>query len=147
VDGSSLSRSWYEGLIARGRGRGDVAQAAFKDALAYVEANLTQSPDDAQRITMMALIEAALGRKEEAIRDANRAVQLLPRSRDAIDGPILATNLAVIFAQVGEREPALAQLAQLVNSPNGPTPGLLRIEPEWDSLRGDPRFERMANPT
>src|SRR4030095_14578373 len=59
-------------------------------------------------------------------------------------GPILATNLAAIYAQVGERDLALEQLARLIEVPNGPTPGTLRIEPEWDALRGDPRFDKIV---
>jgi hypothetical protein len=56
----------------------------------------------------------------------------------------MATNLAVIYAQVGERDLAIDQLTSLMEVPNGPTPSLLRIEPEWDPLRGDPRFEKLA---
>ncbi len=63
--------------------------------------------------------------------------------RDAYDGPILATNLAVVYAQVGEKERALAELERLVRLPNGPTPGLLRAEPEWDPLRSEPRFQAL----
>ena len=93
---------------------------------------------------MLALIFAALGRKEDAIRKGRRAVELLPISNDAYDGPIIATNLAAIYVQLGERELALQQLTSLVEVPNGPTPGTLRVEPEWDPLRGDPRFEKLA---
>ena len=93
---------------------------------------------------LLALIFAALGRKEDAIRKGRRAVELLPISNDAYDGPIIATNLAAIYVQLGERELALQQLTSLVEVPNGPTPGTLRVEPEWDPLRGDPRFEKLA---
>jgi hypothetical protein len=95
-------------------------------------------------IMVLALIHVALGRKEDALREGRRAVGLLPTSKDAYDGPILATNLAAIYAQVGERDLALEQLATLVEVPNGPTLGTLRVEPEWDSLRGDARFEKMV---
>jgi hypothetical protein len=77
------------------------------------------------------------------LKHGRKAVELLPISKDAYDGPLLATNLAVIYAQVGERDLGLQQLAELVALPNGPTPGTLRVEPEWDPLRGDPRFEKM----
>src|SRR6266568_2923012 len=96
---------------------------------------------------MLALIHGALGRKEDALREGRRAVELLPISKDAYDGPILATNLAAIYAQVGERDLALEQLATLVEVPNGPTPGTLRVEPEWDPLRGDPRFDKIVTDT
>jgi hypothetical protein len=74
-----------------------------------------------------------------------RAVELLPVSKDAYDGPIMATNLAVVYAHLGERDLAIGQLSSLVKVPNGPTPGTLRIETEWDPLRGDPRFEKLIS--
>jgi hypothetical protein len=85
-----------------------------------------------------------MGRKQEALSEGRRAVELLPVSKDAYDGPILATNLAVIYAQVREPDHAIEQLAPLMKLPNGPTPALLRVEPEWDSLRGDAQFENLA---
>jgi hypothetical protein len=93
---------------------------------------------------MSALIHSALGRKEDALREGRRAVELLPISKDAYDGPILATNLAAIYAQLGEHDLALEQLDTLVEVPNGPTPGTLLVEPEWDPLRGDPRFAKIV---
>ena len=144
IDGYTFPKSWYEGLIARARGNVEAARRAFEAAGRVVEADLAQWPDDAKAITMLALIHAALGRKEEALQKGRRAAELLPISRDAYDGPIIATNLAVIHAQLGERDLAIAQLTPLLAVPNGPTAGTLRAEPEWDPLRGDPRFEKLA---
>ena len=87
-----------------------------------------------------------LGRGEEAIAAGERGVQKLPIAADALDGPLLAVNLAVIYAQLGERERALAELSRLVRLPGGPTPGTLRIEPQWDSLRDDPEFQDLLKP-
>ena len=144
IDGYVFPNSWYKGLVARAEGDIDTAQHAFEEAGRVVEVDLAQWPDDAKTIMMLAFIHAALGQKEDALREGRRAVGLLPISKDAYDGPILATNLAAIYAQVGERDLALEQLASLVEVPNGPTPGTLRVEPEWDSLRGDARFEKMV---
>jgi hypothetical protein len=69
---------------------------------------------------------------------------MLPIARDAYDGPLIATKLAVIYAHAGESERAIDLLSDLVAFPNGPTRGALRIEPEWDPLRGDSRFEKLA---
>jgi hypothetical protein len=93
---------------------------------------------------MLAMIQAALSEKAEALKSAHRAAELLPIARDAFDGPIVMTTLAVVAAQTGEKELALEQLQSLAGIPNGPTPGALKIEPEWDNLRGDPRFEKLA---
>jgi TolB-like protein/Flp pilus assembly protein TadD len=144
IDGYAFPNSWYEGLVARAHGNFDTAQHAFEEAGRVVEVDLAKWPDDVKTIMMLALIHAALGRKEDALREGRRAVELLPISKDAYDGPILATNLAAIYAQVGERDLALDQLATLAEVPNGPTPGTLRVEPEWDPLRGDPRFDKVV---
>jgi TolB-like protein/Flp pilus assembly protein TadD len=144
IDGYTFPKTWYEGLVARAHGNVDTAQDAFEEARRVVEVDLAQWPDDMKAIMMLAFIHAALGRKEDALREGRRAVELLPISKDAYDGPILATNLAAIYAQVGKRDLALEQLATLIEVPNGPTPGTLRAEPEWDALRGDPRFEKIV---
>ena len=144
LDGFGFPRAWFEGLIARGRGQSDLAHRAFTSARHAVEPCVLQSPEDPKASVMLGLIDALLGRKEDALRYGRRAVELLPIAKDAFDGPVIATNLAVIYAQVGEPDLALEQLASLVEIPNGPTPALLRVEPEWTPLRGDPRFEKLA---
>lgn len=143
LDGYSFPRGWYEGLIARGLGQTDAAKGAFHVALEAVERDVSCCPNDEKAIMMLALLHAALGQKEDAIREGERAVDLVPVSRDAYDGPVLATNLAAIYAQVGEKEKAFAQLSALRGLPMGPTAGTLRVEPEWDNIRGDPRFEKL----
>jgi predicted negative regulator of RcsB-dependent stress response len=110
-----------------------------------VEEDLSKAEGDAKVTAMLGLVQAQRGHKDEAIAAGRRAVELLPISRDAFDGPLIALKLAVIYAQVGETDPALELLADLGQRPNGPTPGTLRVEPEWDPLRSDPRFEKIAN--
>jgi TolB-like protein/Flp pilus assembly protein TadD len=144
LDGYAFPKLWYEGLIARGQGDIKRMERLLESARKMIEQDPRQCTDDAKTNTMLGLIDAALGRKEEAMRKGRRSIELLPTSKDAYDGPLLATNLAVIYAQVGERDLALQQLAELSTLPNGPTPGTLRAEPEWDPLRGDPRFENLA---
>ncbi|MEY2541917.1 MAG: hypothetical protein QOI22_1519 [Verrucomicrobiota bacterium] len=144
LDGYTFPKSWYEGLVARARGNVEASRRSFEAAGRVVEADLGQWPDDAKGIMMLALIHAAMGRKQEALSEGQRAADLLPISKDAYDGPILATNLAVIYAQLGEPDHAIEQLTPLMKLPNGPTPALLRVEPEWDSLRGHARFEKLA---
>lgn len=145
IDGYSFPRAWYEGLIARGRGDKVAAERAFTKARATVQNDLRHWPDDAKTSMMLALVDAELGRKDEAIRQGRRAVELLPISQDAFDGPVIATNLAVVYARLGEHDLALEQLAPLREVPNGPTRGMLRGEREWDPLRADPRFEKLLS--
>ncbi len=144
IDGFSFPKSWFAGLVARGRGQVDLAQREFTRARQAVTPCVERAPDDARASMMLGLIDAMLGHKAEAIRHGRQAVEFLPPTKDAFDGPAIATNLAVIYAQVGEADLALEQLAPLLNIPNGPTSALLRIEPEWDPMRGDPRFQKLA---
>jgi TolB-like protein/Flp pilus assembly protein TadD len=145
LDGYSFPRSWYEGLVARGLGQKDEARRAFEATRREVEADLGCCADDAKATTVLGLVHAALGEKENAIREGEQAAAMLPVSLDAYDGPIIATNLAVIYAQAGEKDLAMSQLEELRGLPTGPTPGMLGIEPEWDPLRGDPRFEKLVS--
>ena len=145
LDGYTFPRSWYEGLIARGRGDAGAAERAFASAQRVVEDDLSKTEGDAKLAAMLGLVQAQRGQKDQAIAAGRRAVELLPMARDAFDGPLIAVKRAVIYAQVGEADRALELLKDLVQRPNGPTPGTLRVEPEWDSLRGDPRFEALVN--
>jgi len=143
-DGYSLPRAYLDGLVARGQGDKDSADRAFDVAQQMVETDMAQWLDDAKATALLGILQALRGNKDEAIRAGRRAVELLPVSKDAYDGPLIATKLAVIYAQVGEADRAIELLTDLMKTPNGPTPGTLRVEPEWDPLRGDPRFEKLA---
>jgi serine/threonine-protein kinase len=143
IDGYTFPKTWYEGLIAQGRADPDAADRAFEATQRIVEADLVTASDDAKVIAMLGLVHASRGRHEDAITAGRRAVDLLPTSKDAYDGPLIAAKLAVIYAQAGQSDRAIELLTDLVAIPNGPTPGTLRIEPEWDPLRGDPRFEKL----
>jgi hypothetical protein len=90
------------------------------------------------------MIDAGLGRKEEALREGRRACELLPISKDAIDGVTLAVNLAQIYSWTGEKDLAIEEIAAVERVPNYLTYGLLQLHPYWDSLRGDPRFEKIV---
>ncbi len=142
LDDYTVPRDWYVGLIARGRGQEEEARQAFAAAKKMVLAEAEGSPNDAKILIMRGLIDAMLGRAEDAMAEGERAVELLPVSTDALDGPLIATNLAAIYAQLGETERALKELERLVRLPGGPPPGTLRVEPQWDSLWTEPRFQK-----
>jgi tetratricopeptide (TPR) repeat protein len=145
LDDYTVPREWYAGLIARGRADQGEAARAFASAREVVSSDLEESPDAPKSLVMLGLIEATLGRTEDAIAFGTRATQLLPVSADALDGPLLATNLAVIYAQSGATDRALDELERIIGLPGGPTPGTLRIEPQWEVLRNDPRFQKMLD--
>jgi hypothetical protein len=75
---------------------------------------------------------------------AGGAVELVPIAKDSTDGPVAASNLALTYAWTGERDLAIEQLETVAKIPAGPSYGMLRLSPVWDSLRGDPRFEKMV---
>jgi hypothetical protein len=89
------------------------------------------------------LIDAGLGRKEEALREGRRAVELLSVQKDALGGNVMIKYLAMIAAWVGDKDLAFEQLATAIRSPSDLSYGQLELLPFWDPLRGDPRFERL----
>ncbi len=139
-----FSRDFWVGVVARMKGDLPAASAAFNAAHTEKEAAVRARPDDASLISSLGVIDAALGRKEDALREGRRAVELLPIAKDTLDGPPLVSNLAWIYAWTGERDLAIEQLAIVAKIPCGPTYGELRLSPVWDSLRGDPRFEKIV---
>jgi TolB-like protein/class 3 adenylate cyclase len=145
VDNNSLwARDWFVGLAARTFGDREQAQAAFTAARAIEEKNVQDQPDYAHAWSRLGLIDAGLGRKEDAIREGRRACELLPISKDSLDGSSFITNLAMIYAWTGENDLALEQLAESARIPGGVSYGELKLYPQWDSLRGDPRFEKLV---
>src|SRR5262249_1427955 len=101
--------------------------------------------DYAPALCALGLIDAGLGRKDDALREGRRAVELLPVEQDAFAGSDMIHFFAVICAWTGEKELALQQLALITNTPNPLlTYGRLKLDPFWDPLRGDPRFEQIV---
>jgi TolB-like protein/predicted Ser/Thr protein kinase len=95
-------------------------------------------------LSQLAVVDAGLGRKQEALREAERAVELRPISRDALEGPHVEGNLALVYSWVGERARAIAQLSALVKVARWqPSYGELKFDPVWDELRDDPRFAEI----
>jgi hypothetical protein len=90
------------------------------------------------------MCDAALGHKNDAIVEGRRACDLLPVTKDAMDGPSYVSNLALIYAWAGEKDLALQTLAGSVKIPGGVSYGELKLMPQWDALRGDPRFDKIV---
>jgi serine/threonine protein kinase/Flp pilus assembly protein TadD len=138
-----LSHAWCVGMLARASGDELHAQAAFAEAKAEVEKILQAQPDYPEALCVLGLIEAALGQKAQAIDNGRRAVDLLPLTKDAIDGAYMITSLALIYAWCGEKKLATEQLELAARIPSDVSYGQLRLHPQWDALRGDPRFETI----
>src|SRR5438876_1390252 len=137
--------SWAEGQVARARGDKQKALAAFAAARKKIEAKLGDEAKDAIYLSEVATLDAGLGQKEQAIREARRAVDLLPIAKDSLNGPTLVANLALLYAWTGERDRALEQLEIVATIPGlAPTYGDLRFNPCWDDLRGDKRFDKIV---
>jgi len=136
-------RSWCEGVAARMRGDTAAAHAAFAKTRAETAKLIADQPDYAEALCVLGMADAALGNKEDAIREGRRAVELTPVSKNAIAGPSLIECLALIDAWTGEKDLALHQLAVAVSTPGFLSYGELKLHPYWDPLHGDPRFEKI----
>ena len=135
------SMALMAGQVAQAQGDKEKARASFQVARDGILKNLSHQPDDPSSLTDLSLADLGLGRKEEALREALRAVELVPTSRDAIDGVIFSNNLAAVYLGVGQPDAALELLAKLVKLPCGPHYGSLRFDPAWDELRTNPKFQ------
>ncbi len=140
----TISESWADGLVARLRGDKQKAQAVFAAARTKVDATWGDKSKDELYFERVAILDAWLSRKEDAITEARRAVDLMPIAKDSVNGPGLVLSLALVYALTGERDRALEQLEIVAKVAAGPTYGDLCFNPCWDDLRGDKRFEKIV---
>jgi tetratricopeptide (TPR) repeat protein len=141
----NLGRDFWVGVVARLKGDETSARAAFMKARAQQEEELRVHPDNADLLAELGLIDAGLGRKEDALNEGRRALELAPNVKDEFTEPYVKMCFAIISTWTGERELALGQLEALSKTPGRHTYGNLRLSPLWDPLRGDPRFEKIVN--
>jgi TolB-like protein/class 3 adenylate cyclase/Flp pilus assembly protein TadD len=142
-----LSRTFGEGVLARMIRDEAWAQAAFSKARLEQEKIVEAQPDYGPPLCVLGLIDAALGRRKDALREGRRAIELLPVEKDSMNGSEMLVYFAMIAAWVGEKDTALQYLAANVQSAGGnqvATYGALKLLPFWDPLRGDPRFEKIV---
>jgi len=139
-----LSAAFVKGYIARLKGDDTAARTAFTAARSEQERSVHTQPDYAPALCALGLIDAALGRKDDALREARRAVELLPVARDSFKGVDMIQYFAVICSWTGEKDLALEQLRTLTELPSPLSYGELKLHPYFDPLRGDPRFESIV---
>jgi TolB-like protein/Tfp pilus assembly protein PilF/class 3 adenylate cyclase len=139
----------FLGMIARAQGMTEKARGYFETARPYLEAWLAKNPQqatvfEARALARIVACDAGLGRKEDALREARHVLELWPLSRDATVAPDVAAIVGIAYLWVGERETALQLLAQFARLPYGPSAGELKLNPVWDDLRSDPRYDKIV---
>src|SRR5437773_10303462 len=143
-NGINYPHAYFEGVVAICEGDRDKARNAFNVARGEIAAVVARDPGFAPAISFLGMIDAGLGRKEEALEEGRHACELMPPSKDAIDGVVLAVNLAQIYVWTGEKDLAIERLQAVERLPTYLSYGLLELQPIWDPLRGDPRFEKIV---
>ncbi len=151
IDEVPYPRAWYTALAACVRGDATAARAAFVLARPTIENEVRIDPIANRPLSTLAIIDAALGRKEDAVREAQRACDLAPFDGSALDAPIARCDLAVVYAWIGDIDRAFDELNKVVQLPyagtgwpDRPSYGDLRCNPLWKPLRADPRFDLLV---
>src|SRR6266404_5135252 len=142
---TSFNADFGRALVARMTKDENKARSAFVAIRPQQEKIAQAQPDYGPPVCILALIDAGLGRKEEALRESRRAVELVPVEKDSLNGADMIQYSAVVAAWVGEKDLALRNLAKAAQLPGSVTYGWLKLMPWWDPLRGDPRFEKIVN--
>jgi len=149
------SKSFYQAQTALARGDVELARTLFEKVRPALESNVRDHPDDASHHAALGILYGYMGRKEDAIRESRRAVELCPESTDAVEGVQHASDLALVYALTGEIDQAITLIERLLQTPGattryafydgGITQAELRLRWQWDKLRSDPRFQKMLD--
>src|SRR5438105_2259980 len=138
-------KALLEGTLYRYQGDKEKARIAFEHARAVAEKLVREAPQDPNRHGQLGLILAALDQKQEAIKEGKRAVEFLPESQDAVDGRQTTASLPQSHARTAHSTAAFRLLDHLTDVPNGLTVPMLKLEPMWDPLRKDPRYQALID--
>jgi serine/threonine protein kinase/tetratricopeptide (TPR) repeat protein len=141
---AKLRRSFFAGWVARMKGDSAAARIDFTKARAEQEKIVHDEPEFGPALCALGLIDAQLGRNSDALREGRQALDLVPLERDPLDGARVRYCFAMICAWTGQHDLALEEIEKSAKIPAGASYGDLRLDPSWDSLRGDPRFERLV---
>jgi serine/threonine-protein kinase len=145
VRGDEKPKEYLEGALYTFLNDKQHAHSAFQRARPILEKAIQEGSDDASRHMTLGMVLAGLGEKDAAIAEGKRAMALLPESQDALDGPKTTLALAQIYAWTGENDAALELLERSLITPAGVTVSSLKLNPIWDPLRDDPRFQVLIN--
>jgi TolB-like protein/Tfp pilus assembly protein PilF len=147
MNGGAAPKNFFEGCIRLAQGDSTGASKLFEVARPLFEGAVKEAPANAERHANLGLLYASMDRKEDAIREGRRAVELKPESKDAVDGAIMNCYLALIYARIGEKDLAFPLIERLLRTPGAVdsvdysiTVNDLKFRWEWDPIRKDPRF-------
>jgi TolB-like protein/cytochrome c-type biogenesis protein CcmH/NrfG len=150
MNAAATPKNFLQGLVELAQGHETEAQELFEAARPSFETAVRESPLSADRHANLGWFYAFAGRKQEAIREGRRAVELKPESKDAFDGAIMQSYLALIYARVGENDLAIPLIERLLKAPGAVdsvdysiTINDLKHRWEWDPIRKDPRFQKL----
>jgi serine/threonine protein kinase len=149
-NGVVYPNAWFEALAARIRGDNGAAAKAFAVARPEMEKRAFANPTEGLHLSVLAMIDAGLGRKEQAVQEATRGAELTTYKVNNFLAPTVNCHLAIVYAWTGQNDLAIAKLSEIVKKPaNGvliaqPTYGDFRLNPLWDPLRNDSRFEALV---
>jgi TolB-like protein len=138
-------KSWYEAMIARAKGDSAKTTAAFRECREILAQRLIVKPEHARTIAVLAQVDAGLGDKDLAVREAQHAIDLMPISKDIYDGALVLEGLAQVYTWTDDRDRAIELVQKLLSMPGYTNYGRLKLHPLWAPLRGDPRFEKIVN--
>jgi hypothetical protein len=133
----------YSILLARLQGEETGANRSFVETREQLNERVQKAPESAPFLSKLAVLDALLSHKEIAVAEAKRAVELVPISKDAVYGPRVQLNLAVVYAWTNELDLAFETLSPLTKIPNGLFYGELKRDPYWEPLRHDPRYDKL----
>ena len=138
-------KSWFQAMIAREKGDAAKATAAFQECREILAQRLVVKPEHARTLAVLAQVDAGLGEKDLAIREAQHAIDLMPTSKDIYDGALVLEGLAQVYTWTGERDRAIEAVEKPLTMPGYVNYGRLKLHPLWAPLRGDPRFDKIVN--
>jgi TolB-like protein/Tfp pilus assembly protein PilF len=137
-------KSWYQAMVSRAKGDSARATAALRECREILAQRLIVKPEHARTIAVLAQVDAGLGQKDLAIREAQHAIDLMPISKDIYDGALVLEGLAQVYTWTGDRDRAIELVQKLVTMPSYINYARLKLHPLWSPLRGDPRFEKIV---
>ena len=138
-------KSWYVAMIAREKGDSAKATAAFRECREILAQRLVVKPEHARTLAVLAQVDANLGQKDLAIREAQHAIDLMPITKDIYDGALVLEGLAQVYTWTGDRDRAIELVQKLLTLPGYTNYARLKFHPLWAPLRGDPRFDKIVS--